>query len=235
MEKVIRASRLTLGRTVLAAQGASAAAPVVRSVEAAPRAPSVDPQALRRSIEEKVREELGEQMRLKLEEQREQARKEGHAKGLAEGRAAAQEQAAQAQAELRAKADKLLAALQQAHERALAAWKDDVGAVAFEAVCRVAGSQGASREFVQGIVDNVCREARVHAQASVRMHPRDVQLLAGEGSTLTLPSGVNLQLVADDTVALGGCILDTEAGRFDGSLDTQLRRLHAALNGGVVA
>src|SRR5439155_24555647 len=81
METVIRASRLALGRTVLATHavaGQAPVAPTVRSVDAGQPATSspdeqrpsaADAGALRRAPEDEVREELDEQVRRKLDEQ----------------------------------------------------------------------------------------------------------------------------------------------------------------------
>lgn len=63
----------------------------------------------------------------------------------------------------------------------------------------------------------------------LRLHPRDLDLLAGQAGTLSLAGGVSLTLVADDALALGGCSVETESGQFDGSLATQLQRLHELL------
>jgi flagellar biosynthesis/type III secretory pathway protein FliH len=65
---------------------------------------------------------------------------------------------------------------------------------------------------------------------TARLHPRDVRLLAGEDDALKLPAGTHLTLIGDETVMLGGCVVETDAGLFEGSLDTQLRKLHAVLN-----
>lgn len=247
METVIRASRLALGRTVLATHtvpGQAPVAPTVRSVDAGQPATSApheqrpsaaDAAALQRAIEEQVREELDEQVRRKLDEQREDARKEGLAKGLAEGRAAAEKEASRIDAERRVQAERLFSALQQAHEWALAKWQADIGSVAFEAICRVLANKSGSREFVFGVVETVCREAKARGTVTARLHPRDLRLLADDDRTLVLPAGTRVDLVADETMALGGCVVETDAGQFDGSLDTQLRRLHSVLNGGASA
>lgn len=252
MEPVIRASRLAMGRTVLPVPGQAATAPVVSAV--APAAPATpDAVALRRAIEQELRAQWvaqheaqqNAQQREAIALEREAARREGHAEGVAQGTAqglaetraasAAAARAAelamkQAESERHDQARALLQALQQSHADALAALRDEVGTLAFAAVCRVAGRQAASREFVLGIVETVCSGARAATGATLRLHPRDLQLLAGEAGSLNIGGGVSLTLAADDSLALGGCSVETDAGQFDGSLATQLQRLHELLS-----
>lgn len=246
MEPVIRASRLAMGRTVLPVPGQAAAVPVVAAVAPSARtgdpasAPAPDAGAVRRAIELELRAQWEAEQREALAREREAARREGLAEGKAQGLAQAQEAGAaaaraaertlqQAEAERQAQAQAALQVLQQSHAAALAALRDEVGTLAFAAVCRVAGRQAVSREFVLGIVETVCQGARAAGGATLHLHPRDLRLLAGEAGSLGVGGGVTLALAADESLALGGCRVETEAGDFDGSLATQLQRLHELL------
>ncbi len=249
MDKVIPASRLIIGRTVLAtpsipgaalpatasglrAVGGNGHVSIASEGLAAPH-PAVDMAALRLSIEQDLRAEWQAQQRDALALEREAARGEGFAEGMAQGlaqaQAAGQRATADLEAELRQRHAALLPRLQQAHAEAIASDQTEIGTLAFAAVCRIAGELAGQREFMLGIVDRVCRDARAGTGAIVRVHPRDRRLLAEEGNeTWSLPGGPSLTLQSDDTIALGGCQVETEAGQFDGTLSTQLQRLHAA-------
>ena len=246
MEPVIRASRLAMGRTVLPVPGQAAAVPVVSAVAPPARAgdqagaPAPDAAALRRAIERELRAQWQAEQREALALEREAARRDGHAEGTAQGLAEARvagEAAArengrtlqQAEAERHARAQAVLQSLQQSHAAALAALREEVGTLAFAAVCRIAGRQAVSRDFVLGIVETVCQGARAAGGATLHLHPRDLLLLAGEARSLGVGGGVALALVADESLALGGCRVETDAGQFDGSLATQLQRLHELL------
>jgi flagellar assembly protein FliH len=253
MEPVIRASRLAMGRTVLPVPSQAATVPLVSAV--APAVPaarsgeqlaSADPAALRRAIEQDLRAQWQAEQREALALEREAARRdgmaEGNAQGLAEARdageaaaRAAERALQQAEVERHAQAQAALQSLQQSHAAALAALRDEVGTLAFAAVCRIAGRQAVSRDFVLGIVETVCQGARAASGATLHLHPRDLQLLAGEAGSLGVGGGVTLALVADESLALGGCRVETEAGHFDGSLATQLQRLHDLLAAGPAA
>ena len=65
-----------------------------------------------------------------------------------------------------------------------------------------------------------------------RLHPEDLAFLRERAASL--PEGQRgppLELVADESVARGGCRLDSERGSIDATLETQLRLIHEALQG----
>jgi flagellar biosynthesis/type III secretory pathway protein FliH len=66
----------------------------------------------------------------------------------------------------------------------------------------------------------------------VRVSPGDLPVLEGERPRLMsrLASGVDLHLVPDDKVGVGGCIIETPSGvRLDARLSTQLETIEKAL------
>lgn len=238
MEAVIRSARLAIGRTVLAAS-ALPAQPAASEQDAdktiGTQGPPVVPDpaaelaALKRQIEAELRAGLQAEVKRLVDAQREEAYRQGYAAGHAEGGAAAEKEAAQREAQRQAQWEALAASLCEAHEAAVQRLREDIGTLAFAALSRVLGEQAAAGVAVLGAVESVCREARVDRRAVARLHPRDIALLAPSGATLTLANGTLLDLVGDESIVLGGCIVESEAGQFDGTLDTQLRRLHSVL------
>lgn len=248
MDPVIQAARVALGRTLLAAPSsrsaaASSQAPapmrVVPDVPVPP--PAVDEAALRRAVEASLRTEYEQRVQSAIAKEREAARQAGFDQGMAEGRAAAQDEARKAsdalradarkaEAALRGRIDHVLAALGDAHGTAVSAWRADVADAAFEALVRVVGDRGVTREFVLAMVNRVCTGLDADTTVVARMHPRDIALLDSGGGGLALGSGLVLTLVADETLA-EGVVVDAAAGRFDGSLATQLARLREAFDG----
>ena len=249
MDPVIQAAHVALGRTLLAVPSAKGvAAPplapasmrVVPDVPAPPPA-AVDETALRRALEDELRTGHEQRVRAAIAKEREAAREAGFEQGLAEGRAAAQaevrkarealqDEARQALEAQRGRIDQVLGALGEAHGNAVSMWRADVADAAFEALVRVVGDRGVTREFVLAVVTRVCAGAGADTAAVARMHPRDIALLGSGEGTLTLGSGLVLTLVADETLAEGGVVVDASAGRFDGSLATQLARLREAFD-----
>jgi flagellar assembly protein FliH len=96
-------------------------------------------------------------------------------------------------------------------------------------VCHFVGRHLAAEEFVLGLVGQTCAQLRAET-ATARLHPRDAALLGEllEGDVLRIQS-IGLKLVPDESLALGGCVVEAASGTFDGGLENQLRRLHAAL------
>jgi flagellar biosynthesis/type III secretory pathway protein FliH len=250
MDPVIQAARVALGRTLLAAPSSrSAAAPspapapmrVVSDVPVPPL-PAVDETALRRAVEASLRTEHEQRVQAAIAKEREAARHAGFEQGMAEGRGAAQDEARKASEALQADArraeearrgriDQVLGALGEAHGTAVSAWRTDVADAAFEALVRVVGDRGVTREFVLAMVTRVCAGLGADTTAVARMHPRDIALLDAGDGPLALGAGLVLTLVADETLAEGGVVVDASAGRFDGSLATQLARLREAFDG----
>jgi flagellar assembly protein FliH len=160
----------------------------------------------------------------------EAARQRGFELGLKEGQEVAQKTATEEEA---ARHDAVRAVMRQITEtsdnavKTLAAQACDI---AFESVCRIAGARAASREFVAGVVENVMALARGQADVVVRLHPRDAATLRGASAEPLRIAGQPVELVEDEALAHGGCVVVGELGTLDGSLDVQLRRLHELLS-----
>jgi len=191
--------------------------------------------AMRAQIEAQVREEWLSTAQVTLLKDRERAHQEGYAAGMAAAKPAAAKALEEAVQEFRARAANALSALEQANDAAASQWTTNVGEVAFEAVCRIVSRKAISQEFVLGVVEQTCIGLRAGSQATVRMHPRDLEILAplvqdrdAHSAVLHLRT-LALTLVPDESLGLGGCVIDSPSGQFDGSLESQLRRLHALL------
>jgi flagellar assembly protein FliH len=182
--------------------------------------------ALRAELEKQLRAEMTEILQQRYEAEHERAR----AEGLAAARAAAAEEVAATREQLRATLESALEALERAHDSVLGRIECSVGEVAFAAVCRFVSHEAVSPEFVRGVVEHACAQLRAETSATARLHPRDLALLDGmlEGGALRVQS-IGLRLVPDESLPLGGCIVEAASGQFDGGLENQLRRLHAVL------
>jgi len=181
-------------------------------------------------IEQQVRAELQRGLDELGDSERARARAEGHAAGLEEGRAVAAGELARTREDLVSRANGTLSALEQAHRAALSNLESGAGEVAFAAVCHLVGRQAATRPFVLGLVEQICRQLRTDVSAMARMHPRDIDTLyelLQDGELRVHSLGV--EVVPDESLELGGCVIEAASGRYDGALEGQLRRLHAVL------
>jgi flagellar biosynthesis/type III secretory pathway protein FliH len=85
---------------------------------------------------------------------------------------------------------------------------------------------------VVDVVLEALRPLRNRRQITVRLSPSDLPgLEAAHGALQQVACAARVELLADDAVEPGGCIVVTEVGRVDARLETQLERLVAALLG----
>jgi flagellar assembly protein FliH len=143
---------------------------------------------------------------------REAARRQGHdeglARGLAEGRAAAKE---------------------EAHGDAQIAGLEGVLLQSVMAACRrLLGPAVDDGRAVQSAVRAALAAARQEEVLALRLHPDD--LPAARAALASGPHAA-LQLQPDADLPRGGCVLAFTGGSLDARLDTQMRRLGAALAG----
>ena len=71
------------------------------------------------------------------------------------------------------------------------------------------------------------------ARLRIRLHPKDTDNLGGfENDIGTALNGIaEVDVVPDETVTPGGCVLETEHGRIDARIETQLERITQELIG----
>lgn len=153
-----------------------------------------------------------------------QAFEDATARGLAEGHALA---AAEVRETLRKETTRVHTLLDElGRQQAIRAdaCEDVLVVIAFAAVCKLLGERAASLDGVRDLVRQAAAE-QCDAELRVRLHPADRSLLANREQDL--PAGWTL--VADDAVALGGCLLDDSGGTLDARLETQLAELAGLL------
>jgi flagellar assembly protein FliH len=201
--------------------------------DAQPAPPAVDMQALRREIEREFEstlaltyEEYQKRFESELQALTEQAKQQGLEQGVTEGRALAQQEYA---ARLDAFA-KLLASARQTLEQNIDGIGDLTIEVVCEAVAKIVGAAVVQREAMVASLREVIRRAKERTKLVVCISPTDWAVL--EGHEAELIEGLNVgsvELVADDRVQAGGCLLETPAGNLDGRLEVQLERLRDIL------
>lgn len=188
-----------------------------------PVVPRVDPEALARD-NELSRLRLAARTEGRAEGHREGlalGRAEGHAEGLAAGLAAATVHAEQ----LRALAASLPAALRHA-ERELA---DAILTLALDVARQVVHrTLRAEPEWVLPLVQDLLHaEPALQGEPRLLLHPEDVALVKNSlGHEL---QAAGWQLRADETLARGGCRVQSASGEMDASLETRWKAVTAAL------
>jgi flagellar assembly protein FliH len=171
---------------------------------------------------EEYEHRLGE----KLEQMKQTAIEQGHAEGLQ----AAQDEV---RAEYAAELDGLRALIQSARstfDRQLDGVTEIAAEIVFEAVTKIIGNTYAEQQGVVAVVREVVRHAKDRSRLVIRVNPRDLAIL--NACITDMASGMsadNVDVVADDRVDMGGCLLETPAGNLDGRLEIQLQQLRDSL------
>ena len=152
-----------------------------------------------------------------------EGRKVGHTEGLATGLAAASAHAER----LRALAQSLPDALRRAEEEL----SRTVLALALDVARQVVHrTLTAEPEWVLPVVrDLLNTEPALRGEPRLLLHPDDVALVKNSLGHEIEAAG--WQVRADDTIARGGCRVQSATGELDGTLDTRWKRVTAALHG----
>jgi flagellar assembly protein FliH len=235
MDALIRAAQLAPVRTRLSESRVTDAPEGVTRAEQRGGSRSTH-EALRADVENQVRAELTRELQQLYESERERARADGYAEGLTAAQSAAASARESAEKQLKARMDGALQALERAHQAHLEKLEASVGEVAFAALCRLIGEKAASAVFVLQLVEHACEPLRADTTAIARLHPRDIKLLNEllHGEEIRLRS-LGFKLVPDESLELGGCVIEAASGRYEGGLESQLRRLHAVLTGATIS
>lgn len=161
-----------------------------------------------------------------LEELRQQVRAEGFSQGKQEGQLAAQAEYQQCLAALRA----IIMAAQQSQQQGM----DDLGDTAVEivhaAVVKILGEGLSDKEVALAAVREALRRCKDRSRLLLRVAPGDLEMLNEMRASLL--EGMNagqVDIIADERVELGGCVLESAAGNLDARLETQLQGLREIL------
>jgi flagellar assembly protein FliH len=220
VEPLIRAPRV--GMRVRLSQVRSHAADVLDTRAANER-------SLRSEIETQLREQLAQQWQAQRTAEFERARSEGLEAARQEIESAVAAETLRIREELGAKLSQACDALAQSQRVMLEEFSSNLGELAFAVACRLVGEAGRSPEFIRGLVEKACDELRGDFRATVRLHPQDLAVLEEHDAFPHADGSCQFEYRADASLKLGGCTVEAASGRYDGSLETQLRRLHEIL------
>lgn len=146
------------------------------------------------------------------EELRKQAFEDGYRDGHEAGTAKAEEE----RAALAERFRQLAASVEQAVAAQIEGVEDALVEIAYAAACKVIGEAALTEAGVRAAVRTATQAVRARELVAVRISPADRALLGSEAPG---------EVLADERVALGGCIVETSGGSLDARLETQLRQL----------
>jgi flagellar assembly protein FliH len=165
------------------------------------------------------------------EEGRRQGHQEGYAKGEAEGRTQGEARArAQYEAQWQqrlALAASLIEGLEHLAERTRETLAEEIAALAVEIARRVLQDElRTSPERIVSLVRRLLEEEGA-PHLTIRLHPEDLSLVR-EGLDAELAKGGH-RLIADASIARGGCLVESDSHVIDATLPSRWRRLVARL------
>jgi flagellar assembly protein FliH len=158
------------------------------------------------------------------------ARDLGRQRGLQEGRAAGEAESRQAYAAELTRVRSLAGKLSDALATGIGGVEDLAVAIAFEAVCKILGEAAISADGVRAQIKQAAAHAKTNERLVVRLHNADLDALRTAGALdAILAADTTVSWVADSSIELGGCVVETAGGVLDARLETQIDRMRTAL------
>lgn len=106
---------------------------------------------------------------------------------------------------------------------------DELVAIVFESVCKIIGEAFKDESVAVSSVKEVMKSSQDRMEMSLRVSEKDYQAITDASAELSYGLSNRINIMADDHVRYGGCILETTAGRIDGRLEQQMSRLMQVL------
>ncbi len=229
MAAILRAPVMLAGKRKLAGLGSQSQAQPPAHPEKA-TTPTVSPDTAGAQRTQELVEQVRHSILRQIKADADAARELGRQRGLQEGRAAGREESQQAFAAELARVRSVAGKLGEALSSGIGGLEDIAVAIAFEAICKVLGDAAMTQEGVRALVRQAASHAKDKECLVVRLHAADLSVLrAGGALNAIVPSGKNVSWVADNSIELGGCVVETDGGGLDARLETQIERMRAVL------
>lgn len=178
------------------------------------------------------KDKINAQVLEKLKEVQEEAYKEGHDLGLIEGtEKALQESKTDLQERLRSM-DALLKNLESLKKRLMVDNEAELIRLVYLIARKMAlRDLEQNREAVLEILSHVVGEMQTDERISVKLSPEDLYFLEGLRDKVGdhIQNFERIKFQADEKVKSGGCLIETEYGSVDASVDERLERTWATL------
>lgn len=172
-----------------------------------------------------VTEEL-ESLKVSIEEKRETAKKEGFEEGYNEGLTDAKNETIGKLESL----EKLIESISSARQESIAAREDELVEIVYAAVTKLLGNILNTKDGVVAAIRNVSQYVNKRDKLVFRVSEKDYQLLKDiDKRSLIVGDAKEINVIADQHVQLGGCIVETTAGSLDSRLEVQLKNLMETL------
>ncbi|GAB6137656.1 FliH/SctL family protein [Halanaerobaculum tunisiense] len=180
---------------------------------------------------QEIKQEATQQAQQEIEAAKEQAHKEGYQAGFAEGQQEAQEEAVAEFKEFMAQLEEKSATISQLVEEELAQVSSEV----LELVTAIS-RQVINRELslddslILDLVKDALLAIEEEKEVKIRINPQDLEVLSTAKEELIKTSNLEeIELVTDQSIDLGGCIIETDFGGVDATISSQLAQIEEEL------
>lgn len=177
-------------------------------------------------------DKINAQVLEKLKEVQEQAYKEGHDLGLIEGTEKALQEAKSDLHERLKAMDSLLQNIESLKSRLLVDNEAELVRLVYLVAKKMAlRDLEQNREAVVEILKHVVGEMQTDERITVKLSPEDLYFLEGLQDKVKerIQNFERIQFSADEKVKSGGCLIETEYGSVDASVDERVERTWATL------
>jgi flagellar biosynthesis/type III secretory pathway protein FliH len=163
---------------------------------------------------------------------------EGIAKGIAESSERAYEEAALIHAEMLAQFQEDLAAVVESVQSAVFRWSESSEQQITDLVTTIARSVlvselKISRESILAIVKDALLQVTHSKKARIRVNPYDLPTMRdAEQELMACAASLRTIEFVDDPSIVAGCVIETEGGVIDATMDTKLASLDEELDAG---
>lgn len=159
--------------------------------------------------------------RAEVERVKEQAKKQGYEEGLLK---AEQEYQAKTQETLRSLGE-IVETLPKQIEAELVQVRESAVDVVKACIAKAFGQLLLEQENVIKLVEQVIYQVDPEGDSKIHVNPKDYQMLSADEEWIKSYKERGISFVSDQKVGLGGCVIETTAGTFDGRIETQLQHL----------
>jgi flagellar biosynthesis/type III secretory pathway protein FliH len=126
--------------------------------------------------------------------------------------------------------DELIVRITQAHEESLATAEEEIVEVVFASVVKILGDTLIHADGVIAAVRQSIKQLVSREQLTIHLSPEDKQLLETVAAESKEPLfGSAVEIVSDERIELGGCLLQTRTGGLDARLEVQMQQLRDCL------
>jgi len=174
------------------------------------------------SAELLVREQMLVEQSKQVEAAMQSAFEDGYAAGFRKGEQDGLAGYQSAQTRL----DAVARSIDDASVRSVEIAQDLIVATAFEAICKILGDGFSTPEGIRALVKEATSRIRGKSPLTIKVNPDDLKLIEVTGE---LGVATESTWQSDETLNIGGCLIESKQGTLDAQLDSQILRLKQIL------